>query len=1014
MNRRSIGQLWSWGVMIVLLGGPAAQADQAERRVSVAIPLPAHTIEGTDSGRLVHMEGFGVLREPGAPQLPVRIFPIAIPPGAEVVRVSYTAADPVALPLRDAVVPAPIWEPIGHEKRQARAAEQQRFDATYAAIYGTDEPYPAAPVQFLRTASYRGYDLVDIQVTPLAHRPLSGQLLRYTDITVHVDYRLPEQRSMPVRESSPAVEASARDLILNYDQASPWYAGQEPRGSDHYEFVVITLEELVDAIAPLVTWEQQKGRSVQVVTTQWIAGNYTGVDLAAQIRNFLREKFSADAWGIEHVLLVGHYYDLPMRQVWQDLGYGRPFTDTYYAELSLPDDQSWDKDGDGNYAEDDDEIDFYTEVSVGRIPWSNPAVVQHIAEKSIQFEQDLDPTYKQNILLAGSFFWPDTDTAVLMEAIAALPHLADWTDHRMYEVGYSTYPMDNDISHARFVSEWSGNKYAVVSWAGHGGPFVAARYYYGAPEFINSDDCAVLDDDHPSIVFADSCYTSIPPANLGREMLHHGAVGYVGATQVAGGRRGWQTPADGSSQTLNYLFTGHVTSGIYTQGEALQLALRQTYLQAAWRWPKYELLEWGALYGNPDLGVSSTPALHIQFPDGLPGHVMPDVETRFAVRIDAVQDTLIVDSATLHYRADGGTFQATPLNWLGDKRYQAVLPPTDCDEVPEFYVSAAGVRSGTVSRPANAPDEFFTSAVGTFAAIFHDDFEQDRGWLVDSPSAADGNWERGVPVNDPSWPYDPFSDADGSGQCYLTANRFGDSDVDAGSVRLISPLVSMIMEDVTLRYSYYLYADDQTDVDYLLVEVSSNDLAGPWQELARYIRNNGLSWRTDSFSAAELQALGIDLTGRMRVRFTAHDGGSGSIVEAGVDAFEIQRFSCLSGPAVPAGRVPADSFTPGPPVTLDKVSGGRITLDWNASCVLTDLDYAVYEGAIGSFASHVPVLCTTGGATTAAITPGGADHYYLVVPLSTNREGSYGMDGTGNERPPGASHCLAQERGDCS
>ena len=62
----------------------------------------------------------------------------------------------------------------------------------------------------------------------------------------------------------------------------------------------------------------------------------TGVDLAEQIRNFLRDKYSADAWGIEQVLLVGHYDDIPMRVVWQDLGYGYPQTDTYYAELSLP------------------------------------------------------------------------------------------------------------------------------------------------------------------------------------------------------------------------------------------------------------------------------------------------------------------------------------------------------------------------------------------------------------------------------------------------------------------------------------------------------------------------------------------------------------------------------------------------------------------------------------------------------------------------------------------------------
>jgi hypothetical protein len=884
-------------VITVLLGSSVAWADREERRLNVAIPLPVHTITQTDSGHRVYMEGFGTLPEPGVPQLPMRIFPIAIPPGAEVVRVTCTADDPVTLPIRYEVPPAPLWEPIGHENEQARAAEQQQFDANYAAIYDADEPYPPTPVKLVRAAGYRGYNLVDIQVTPLAYRPVPGQLLRYTDITVHLDYLLPKQRSTLISESSPSIQHGAQELILNYDEATTWYAGQPSRGTDRYEFVVITLEDLVDAVAPLVAWEQQKGRNVQVVTTQWIVENYSSVDLAEQIRNFLRDTYSADAWDIEHVLLVGHYDDIPMRVVWQDLGYGYPQTDTYYAELSLPDDQGWDLDGDGRYAEDDDEIDFYTEVCVGRIPWSDPATVQHICEKSVLFEQDDEPTYKQNILLLGAFAWPDTDDAVLMETIAALPHLADWTGIRMYEAGYSTYPMDYDITHANVVSEWSGGTYSVVTWGGHGSPTSAHRYYPDMPAFITSADCAVLDDNYPSIVFADSCYTSSPyHANLGREMLGQGAIGYVGATQVAGGRKGWEIPADGSSQTLTYLFNAHVTSGVYTQGEALQLALRQTYLQGAWRWPKYELLEWGALYGNPDLGIGALPALRIQFPDGLPNHLEPGGDTSIAVRLDPVQDSLVAGSATLHYRLDAGTFQTAPLNPRGERHYEAVLPSTCCDDVPEFYVSAQGVISGTVTQPANAPDAVFTATVGTYATTFHDDFEQDDGWLVENLGANDGVWERGVPVNDPNWPYDPFSDADGSGQCYLTANRLGDSDVDAGSVRLTSPLVDMTAENITLRYSFYLYAEDQTAADYLLVEISSNDMAGPWQELVRHIRNNGLSWRTDSFTAAELWALGITLTDRMRVRYTAHDAGSGYAVEAGIDAFEVMSFACNSNP----------------------------------------------------------------------------------------------------------------------
>ena len=886
-------QIWWWCVTVILFGGSFTQAAQTEHCLSVSIPLSSHKIIETDAGHRVYMDDFGVLHEPGVPQLPMRIFPIAIPSGAEVVQVTFTTADPLTLPARYDVAPAPIWQPVSQENERARVAEQQRFDVNHAAIYGTDDLYPATPVKFERTAGYHGYNLLDVRVTPLAYRPQSGRLLRYEEITVHVLYRLPKQRNMQIIKPSPTIVRSARDLILNYDQAAAWSMAPRPRDADPHEFVVITLESLLDAVAPLITWEQQKGRNTQVVTTQWIAANYTGVDLAEQVRNFLRDKYPADAWGIEHVLLVGHYSDLPMRVVWQDLGYGHPYTDTYYAELTLPDNQSWDSDGDGRYAEEEDQIDFYNEVCVGRIPWSDPAIVQHICEKSVLSEQNHDPSYKRNILLLGAFTWPDTDSAVLMETIAALPHLSDWTGVRMYELGYSAYPMNYDITNANVVAEWSGDTYAVVTWSGHGSPTSAHRYYPDMPAFITSADCAVLNDDYPSIVFAHSCYTSCPEyANLGREMLYQGAVGYVGATQVAGGRKAWQVPADGSAQTLNYLFNSYVTSGVYTQGEALQRALRETYLQGAWRWPKYEVLEWGALYGNPDLGIGLLPALHIQFPDGLPVSVAPGFETTIAVCIDPVQDTLVAGSETLHYRLDGGAFQTATLTSLGNKFYEAVLPAAHCDDVPEFYVSAQGTVSGLVTQPEDAPSEAFTMAVGTYTPIYDYDFEEYHAWMVENLGATDGMWQREIPVNDPNCLYDPFADADGSGKCALTANRPGDSDVDGGGVRLTSPVVDMTAENILLQYSYYLYVDDQTEPDYLLVEVSSNGLAGPWLELVRHIRNNGLSWRTDSFTGVELQALGITLTDQMHVRYTVYDGGSDHVVEAGVDAFKVLSFGC--------------------------------------------------------------------------------------------------------------------------
>ena len=114
-----------------------------------------------------------------------------------------------------------------------------------------------------------------------------------------------------------------------------------------------------------------------------------------------------------------------------------------------------------------------------------------------------------------------------------------------------------------------------------------------------------------------------------------------------------------------------------------------------------------------------------------------------------------------------------------------------------------------------------------------------------------------------------------------------------------------------------------------------------------------------------------------------------------------------------AGVVPNGDDLPGVPLMIGKAAGGDLSLSWGASCNGEDLNYEIYEGRLGNFTSHEPILCSTGGSTSQTITPGPRDTYYLVVPRNELREGSYGFGGPG-ERGQGASACLPQGVGACS
>ena len=96
------------------------------------------------------------------------------------------------------------------------------------------------------------------------------------------------------------------------------------------------------------------------------------------------------------------------------------------------------------------------------------------------------------------------------------------------------------------------------------------------------------------------------------------------------------------------------------------------------------------------------------------------------------------------------------------------------------------------------------------------------------------------------------------------------------------------------------------------------------------------------------------------------------------------------------GRVPPD-------MVMERAALGWVNLIWNApgGCGHPE-DYAIYEGEIGDWGSHSPVVCTDAqNNREERILASAGDRYYLVIPLGSDTEGSYGLNSKGEQRPPG-------------
>ena len=254
---------------------------------------------------------------------------------------------------------------------------------------------------------------------------------------------------------------------------------------------------------------------------------------------------------------------------------------------------------------------------------------------------------------------------------------------------------------------------------------------------------------------------------------------------------------------------------------------------------------------------------------------------------------IVAGSPTLHYRYQGGAFVALPMTAGAGSLYAASLPAPQCGDTPQFYVSAQSATCGFVTSPVGAPAAFHSLSLagGVEVDVFADDFQTDKGWSTAILGATAGQWQRGVPVNDPAWAYDPASDGDGSGACYLTQNALGNTDVDGGSVVLTSPALDLSGGSCALRYLYYLNLTVANGADSLLVEASSNGAAGPWVTIASHTTSS-TTWRAVELTPVQLAAAGVLSSSDVRVRFTATDTATASIVEAGVDGFRVVRTAC--------------------------------------------------------------------------------------------------------------------------
>ncbi len=253
--------------------------------------------------------------------------------------------------------------------------------------------------------------------------------------------------------------------------------------------IVVGKTELLDVIQSFVDFKTSQSFVVEVETVKNIEKNYQGVDLAEQIRNYLKDKVADNS--PTYTLLIGAPYinrdnktsistggDIPMRYVYPHYDEPNNYmedhhpTDFYYCDLK----GDWDKNKDNHYGDTfDDEIVEATNNYVGRIPSSDPVAVEKILDSIVSIEKEIKEELNYSALLAmyqsGGNDDPKHDSAFWGEEVRKeILEPNGFSVATLYEKegdSPSTYDCTAPLNESNLKQHFSNNDIVVTN--GHGG-----------------------------------------------------------------------------------------------------------------------------------------------------------------------------------------------------------------------------------------------------------------------------------------------------------------------------------------------------------------------------------------------------------------------------------------------------------------------------------------------------------------------------------------------------------------
>lgn len=461
----------------VIVTGLSNEEHTQTHTLSVSFHEPSFIANG--SSFTVFMKGAPAsMYQPGKPVLPMYTTTLQLPFGSIIKDVAIHFNDVQTLSLQEKITlaPYPFIQGIFREPSVP----------TMTVEYDTTDLYPCQWTTYITggglNQNSEHVTFLTVRVFPVRYNQATDTLLYLDSCDITITYEPPT--------SSPFPSQAKNDLVI------------------------ICPLQFVLPLLPLVKHKNMIGVRTQLITLAEIYRSYTGIDRPEQIKYFIKDVM--ETWGTTYVLLVGGLrshlagkprddrntgtrdWHLPVRytNLWDDDAIFDPgfISDLYYADVYDGEGIfcSWDSCNDGVYGGWShmtrgppsyplDEIDFYPDVYLGRLPCRNIAEVHSIVKKIIDYEKtSANPSWFKKIVVVGGDPYDDPGTNYLEGELIcekAVSYLSGFETRKLFSSNKDTNPDDTPLSQniIREINEGCG----FLFFDGHGGPSWWNTYWPG-------------------------------------------------------------------------------------------------------------------------------------------------------------------------------------------------------------------------------------------------------------------------------------------------------------------------------------------------------------------------------------------------------------------------------------------------------------------------------------------------------------------------------------------------------